>query len=190
VAIALLAFVLPPVAAMRVQSGRVAKAQAGAEDVAQRVADNADVLSGVRTKFGDGAVVVTTDGAAPKFETGGAWPEVKSGGLAMLMAGGVAWSGASAPGGRAPASVPGASAPASVQAVAPASASGASAPADPWGNQYLVVVAAGRGSAVVSPGRADAVTALSAGPNGIVETPFADLSRPRGDDIAATRSVR
>ena len=44
---------------------------------------------------------------------------------------------------------------------------------DPWGNQYLVI----------STGPAGPVTVLSAGPNGIVETPFNDAGRPSGDDI-------
>ena len=50
---------------------------------------------------------------------------------------------------------------------------------DPWGNHYLVIVG-GAGSKKT-------VTVLSAGPNGMLETPFTAASSPRGDDIVAVR---
>jgi type II secretory pathway pseudopilin PulG len=50
-------------------------------------------------------------------------------------------------------------------------------PADPWGNCYVVSLAA-----VKAPGMA--VWALSAGPDGIIDTPFLDASDlPAGDDV-------
>lgn len=49
--------------------------------------------------------------------------------------------------------------------------------ADPWGNAYLVNVAA-----ISSAGT---VWVLSAGPDGIVQTPFVSQSAPLGDDRAA-----
>jgi hypothetical protein len=52
--------------------------------------------------------------------------------------------------------------------------------ADPWGNSYLVNVA------ILSSARPRALWILSAGPNGIVETPFSadESSAPVGDDVA------
>jgi prepilin-type N-terminal cleavage/methylation domain-containing protein len=62
--------------------------------------------------------------------------------------------------------------------------------ADPWGNRYAVNVALvdlSPGAATASGQAKMAVWVLSAGPNGIIETPFAQsiLSavRPAGDDI-------
>ena len=49
--------------------------------------------------------------------------------------------------------------------------------ADPWGNAYLVNIAASRDG-----GR---VWVLSAGPDGIVQTPFLATGAPAGDDRAA-----
>jgi hypothetical protein len=49
--------------------------------------------------------------------------------------------------------------------------------ADPWGNAYLVNIAA-----LTS---AEAVWVLSAGPDGIVQTPFLSRGAPLGDDRAA-----
>lgn len=54
-----------------------------------------------------------------------------------------------------------------------AKAGSARVPPDPWGNQYLIVVSA----------NPPAVTVLSAGPNGIVETGFSEVGTPTGDDI-------
>ncbi|MEI6669079.1 MAG: hypothetical protein WCP29_13070 [Acidobacteriota bacterium] len=50
---------------------------------------------------------------------------------------------------------------------------------DPWGNQYLVVID--------GDGLRASVMALSAGPNGIVDTPFGLAASPRGDDIVVRR---
>lgn len=47
---------------------------------------------------------------------------------------------------------------------------------DPWENRYVVGVAAGR-----APGAG--VWVLSAGPNGIIETPFLTARGPEGDDV-------
>ena len=62
--------------------------------------------------------------------------------------------------------------------------------ADPWGNRYLVNVALvdlSPGAATMSGQAKMAVWVLSAGPNGIIETPFASsiltAVRPGGDDI-------
>jgi hypothetical protein len=52
---------------------------------------------------------------------------------------------------------------------------------DIWGNQLFIVVAVG-----VDAGATPRVLVLSAGPNGVVETPVAASWPPRGDDIAAT----
>jgi len=63
--------------------------------------------------------------------------------------------------------------------------------ADPWGNRYVVNVALidlSPGAATASGQAKMAVWVLSAGPNGIIETPFAssilDATRAGGDDIA------
>ena len=48
---------------------------------------------------------------------------------------------------------------------------------DPWGNAYLVNLAA--------PASAGTVWVLSAGPDGIVQTPFVSPNAPLGDDRAA-----
>jgi hypothetical protein len=54
---------------------------------------------------------------------------------------------------------------------------GGALPPDPWGNCYLVNLAAAN-----SPGMV--VWALSAGPNGIIDTPFVNASElPAGDDV-------
>lgn len=50
---------------------------------------------------------------------------------------------------------------------------------DPWGNHYLVVVGGSDSKKTV--------TALSAGPNGTLETSFSMPLVPRGDDIVAVR---
>jgi len=62
--------------------------------------------------------------------------------------------------------------------------------ADPWGNRYAVNVALvdlSPGAATASGQAKMAVWVLSAGPNGIIETPFAQsilvAARPGGDDI-------
>ena len=62
--------------------------------------------------------------------------------------------------------------------------------ADPWGNRYLVNVALvdlSPGAATASGQAKMAVWVLSAGPNGVIETPFAQsilaAARPGGDDI-------
>jgi len=62
--------------------------------------------------------------------------------------------------------------------------------ADPWGNRYAINVALvdlSPGAATVSGQAKMAVWVLSAGPNGIVDTPFASsiltAVRPGGDDI-------
>ena len=53
-------------------------------------------------------------------------------------------------------------------------------PVDPWGNCYAVNVGALRATEPA------AVWVLSAGPNGIVDTPFLGVSEvPAGDDVAA-----
>ena len=50
---------------------------------------------------------------------------------------------------------------------------------DPWGNCYLVNLGASAGD------RPATVWVLSAGPNGVVDTPFiAPLDAPAGDDVA------
>lgn len=46
--------------------------------------------------------------------------------------------------------------------------------ADAWGNQLLV-----------NAGASSAIWVLSAGPNGVIDTPFDGASQPAGDDIAA-----
>jgi hypothetical protein len=60
-------------------------------------------------------------------------------------------------------------------------------PADPWGNCYVVNLAAPTSSepaALTSSDRA-VLWVLSAGPNGIIETPFVGVSEtPGGDDVA------
>jgi len=63
--------------------------------------------------------------------------------------------------------------------------------ADPWGNRYVVNVALidlSPGAATASGQAKMAVWVLSAGPNGIIETPFAssilNATRAGGDDIA------
>jgi type II secretory pathway pseudopilin PulG len=61
----------------------------------------------------------------------------------------------------------------------------AETPPDPWGNRYSVNVGAAR-RAGSSPARA--VWALSAGPNGIIETPFTQAAGDAhlgGDDVGA-----
>lgn len=47
---------------------------------------------------------------------------------------------------------------------------------DPWGNEILVNASAGKDSSM---------WVISAGPNGIVETGFADAASPTGDDVGA-----
>jgi hypothetical protein len=62
--------------------------------------------------------------------------------------------------------------------------------ADPWGNRYAVnaaLVDLSPGAAMANGQAKMAVWVLSAGPNGVVETPFAasilTAVRPGGDDI-------
>jgi hypothetical protein len=62
--------------------------------------------------------------------------------------------------------------------------------ADPWGNRYVVNVALidlSPGAATANGQPKMAVWVLSAGPNGIIETPFAAsilaAAQPGGDDI-------
>lgn len=53
-------------------------------------------------------------------------------------------------------------------------------PSDPWGNAYLVLITDGPGGG--------AARVLSAGPNGIIETPFAlEPSTAAGDDRLSSR---
>ena len=59
---------------------------------------------------------------------------------------------------------------------------------DPWGNQYLVNVGLPRGGDAEGGTAPHALWVLSAGPNGIVETPYAMLTVSAvvgGDDVAA-----
>lgn len=52
--------------------------------------------------------------------------------------------------------------------------------ADPWGNCYVVNLAA------IAAGEPAIVWVLSAGPNGIIDTPFVVASgTPAGDDVGA-----
>lgn len=56
-------------------------------------------------------------------------------------------------------------------------------PADPWGNCYLVNIGAARDDERAT------LWILSAGPNGLVETPFASSAdQPAGDDVVSPLS--
>jgi len=56
--------------------------------------------------------------------------------------------------------------------------------ADPWGNRYLVIIGAAGGQ-VESPGVPGAASVISAGPNGVLETPYqtGGVATLPGDDI-------
>jgi len=138
-AIALLAFVLPPLAARQVNARRIGQARQDVMRIAGALAgDRHVVLMDAIASSGGGPVVLAGPGVPPKFGPGFGWPEAR---------------------------------------IFPRSAVFNGAP-DPWGNQYLVAVASGRGGSVA---------VLSSGPNGTVETPFGSARAPRGDDVAAGR---
>jgi type II secretory pathway pseudopilin PulG len=141
VVIALLAFVLPPLAAYRVNQERIARAHEDARRIADAVAVSLGPTAAGESLSRPALEVLAGTGEAPRHAGPDAWPERL--------------------------------------AAAPAVVS-----PDPWGNQYLIVVSAERG---------DGVVVLSAGPNGVVETPFEtavgglrDPVTPAGDDIMET----
>jgi hypothetical protein len=156
-AIALLTFVLPPLAARQVHLRRIDRARQGVERLATALTtDGGTALAEIAAgPTGGEPFVLAGPGAAPVFEPGLGWPAAR-----VLSPDAVAQHLPSTP----------------EQGARDALGD----TPDPWGNQYLAVVGA-------SPGPAKPVTVISAGPNGTIETPFGSASTPRGDDIVAVR---
>ena len=149
-AIAVLAFVLPPLAANQVHARRIDRCK-------QAVARLAAALEPFAGQYDRHAYVYFGRGAAPAVTPDLNWPDS----AALPLAGLIQRLG-----------------PSGSNAAAGAGVTMDDEP-DPWGNHYLVVIS---GS-----GPKGAVTVLSAGPNGMLETPFGSASTPRGDDIVAVR---
>ncbi|MCX6545120.1 MAG: hypothetical protein NTV05_12010 [Acidobacteria bacterium] len=139
-AIALLTFVLPPLAARQVNERRIDRARHDVERIAAALGgEHRAALDEAIAAAGGGPVVLTGPGAAPTFAPGLGW---------------------------------------SAGRMFPWPALSDSESRDPWGNHYLIAVGDGPGAPIV---------VLSAGPNGVVDTPFPAAASPRSDDIAAER---
>jgi type II secretory pathway pseudopilin PulG len=135
-AIALLVFVLPPLAARQVHARRIGRARQDVQRIATALmSEHYAALKDAMASAGGKPVVLTGPGVPPRFAPGVGWPD------AMMLP----WSAMS------------------------------NDTTDPWGNQYLVAIAAGPGASVA---------VLSAGPNGTVDTPFASAGVSRGDDVS------
>jgi hypothetical protein len=170
-AIAILTFVLPPLAARQVNLRRIDRAREAAARLASALRGDAGAaLAEVAGPLGREPFVLAGPGAAPVFGPGLGWRTDR-----VLALSAISQRLSNQP--------------------TPSADDAIDAAPDPWGNQYLVVVGVvfgGVGStmdlAVAGDSRSSiTVAVVSAGPNGTIETPFAGISNPRGDDIISVR---
>lgn len=88
VAIAVLALLLPPLAARQVHKRRIAHAQAGVQRIAASLAaDGGTTVAAIWTSVGGAGAVLAGPGAAPKFAPGTDWPEGRLGALGAAAPG-------------------------------------------------------------------------------------------------------
>jgi type II secretory pathway pseudopilin PulG len=162
-AIAVLAFVLPPLAARQVHARRIDRATEAMARLATTLSAEANAIRADAT--GREPIVLAGKGAVPVFAPGVGWAaervsSLEDGVRPHFASGPAKWGQTPSP----PTQTP------SPQDISP----------DSWGNQYLVIVFS-------SPGSTKTVTVVSAGPNGIIETAFGPALIARGDDLVAVR---